>query len=115
MITATLNLYILSFNKITLEYDVLSLDPTAFRPPSEKLDGTKSLDSIVCKLIENHIEISSSFINYKLSDAEVINNELILSYYCFIPFNTNINNCFSFSLNNHAINCKNLKKIISAL
>lgn len=115
MITATLNLYILSFNKQTLEYDILSLDQEDLKPLSASIESQKSLDEMVVSLIEKHLDISASFINYKLSDADIVNDELVLSYYCLIPFNIQTRDCFSVPINNYAIYSKNLKKIISAI
>jgi hypothetical protein len=115
MITARLDLYILNFNKQTLEYNVLSLDQDNLKPLNEFINNQKSLDEIIISLIEKYLDISASYINYKLSDADVINDTLILSYYCLIPFGIQNKDCFSIPINNYAIYSKNLKKIISAI
>jgi hypothetical protein len=115
MITAILNLYILSFNKQTLDYEILSLDQDRINPLTSLIENQKSLDEIIISLIEKHLEVSSSFINYKLSDADIINDKLVLSYYCLIPFNIRVKECFTLPINDYAIYSKNLKKIVSAI
>lgn len=113
MIKAKTNLYILIFNKQTLEYDIVSNDNHIFMIPYIDIDNQRSLDNILEKLFEECIDLSSKYATFRLIDAEIIKEQLVLSYFTILPFGTKLKN------SSHLLPCKtyekysaNLQKII---
>lgn len=114
MIASKINLYILSFNKYTLTHDVLSLNQDNLDLPSIDIEpkDNQSLETLLSLLFENYIDLSSSFIQFKLCDAFLINNNLVLTYFCVVPFLTRTKNSFFISSKDYANNTKNLPNIL---
>lgn len=110
-----LKLYILSFNKHLLEYDVVSISDDTIEPLIYDLTENTSIDAQIKKLFEDHIDLSFEYIRVNLTDTYIDKNILNIVYYCLIPFQTKTKNCFLLPINPNAIHSKNLRKIINCL
>lgn len=89
-----LNLYILCFNKISQDYDIVSTQPETFAPIECEVSVSEPIYSSLHRIFYNYIKLDSSFINFILSDVSIIEEKLIISYYCWIPFETKIQKSF---------------------
>lgn len=115
MIKASAKLYILIFNKHTLEHDVVSLSKNSLVIPTVDVSIETSLQEQLSILFESCIDLSRVYAKYKLYDAEIIDRTLVLSYMCLLPFSTSIKNSFIISSKNYANYSPNLQKIINLL
>lgn len=116
MITAKLNLYILIFNKHKLNHDILSIEENFLKTPSVIInDNDESLEQVSSSLFESYVDLSGSFVRYKLCDASLVNKILVLSYFCVVPFGTKIKNSFLVSSQDYANYTKTLPNILRLL
>lgn len=115
MIKASARLYILIFNKHTLEHDIVSLSKNFLSIPSVELTSENSLQNSLSVLFESCVDLSAAYAKYKLYDAEIINETLVLSYMCLLPFSTTIKNSHLIPAKEYANYSPNLQKVISLL
>ena len=115
MIKASAKLYVLILNKHTLEHDIVSLSKSSLSIPSVNLTSENSLQDSLSILFESCVDLSAAYAKYKLYDAEIINETLILSYMCLLPFSTTIKNSHLMPAKQYANYSPNLQKIISLL
>ena len=90
MINAELNLNIFRLNKISLEYEIVSLDKYNLIIPYSCLNENSDIIDSLNMLFESVVDLSSSYIKHKLYDAFIDNQKLTLRYFCMIPFGTNL-------------------------
>jgi hypothetical protein len=115
MINAVLNLYILIFNQETSKYDILSIDKKQISVPNILLDDKTNINDELSNLFIKYVDLSSDYVVFKISDAEIIGNKLHIVYYCVPPFNTKIKNSFLLPYYPNEIIFTNLQKIIKLL
>lgn len=116
MFKNSIYLYILKFNKSTLRYELLSINNAKIVLPNYIIEsGDQSTEDIVYSILKKYLLIDPKFINYKLSDIEINNDELNIYYYALIPFNTPCYNSYFIELYNEIYYPKNLSKIIRLL
>lgn len=108
-------LYVLYFDKVKLKYKILSQDPSVLIAPSHKIENTNSsIDEILDSIINKYINVSPQYIECKLSDVEIKQNEINIYYYCLVPFLVE-HKLFSIDISLNEIYPKNLYKIIRNL
>lgn len=112
MINAEINLAIFSLNKISLQYDVVSLDKHYLVVPNLTLDKNLEMIGSVNRLFETVVDLSSDYIKCKLYDANILNEKLILSYFCMIPFGTRLKNSYFLPIKEHENYQTNFSKVI---
>lgn len=112
MIKAKVSLYVLIFNKHTLMHDVLSLKEDLLVIPAKDIDETKSIEDTVSEIFESIVDLSRTYAKYKLCDATIVDQTLVLSYFCILPFGTKIKNSFLLPSKNYENYSPNLQKII---
>lgn len=88
------NLYALSFNKESNDYEIVSSEPETLAPISAEVSGSEQIDSLLKDAFCKHIEIDTKFVHFILADASIIDDAFVVSYYCWIPFGTKVKNCF---------------------
>lgn len=112
MIKAKVSLYVLIFNKHTLMHDVLSLKDDSLVIPAKDIDETKSIEDTVSEIFESIVDLSRVYAKYKLCDATINEDTLVLSYFCIMPFGTKTKNSFLLPSKNYENYSPNLQKII---
>lgn len=117
MIAPIVNLYILVFNKLKLTHDIVSLKNDTLKLPSVLIENknNESLEQIISNLFESYVDLSGSFVRYKLCDASLFDSNLILSYFCIVPFGTKIKNSFLISSKDYEHYTKTLPNILRLL
>lgn len=115
MIKASARLYILILNKKTLEHDIVSTNRESLNIPSIDVSTDSTIKNLLSKLFESHIDMSAEYAKYKLYDAEIVGDSLVLSYACFLPFATQIKNSYLLNSKQYAHYSPNLQKVISLL
>lgn len=115
MIKAKASLYVLMFNKHTLVHDVLSLKNDALVVPAKDIDQNRSLEDTVSEIFESIVDLSRAYARYKLCDANIIEETLVLSYFCTVPFSTKTKNSFLLPAKDYENYSPNLHKIIRLL
>lgn len=116
MIKTEVNLYILLLNRQTAEYQIVSLDNhIPIIPKSELNSSTSDLHTVLYTMFERYVDLSSSFIDFKLSDAMIINGTLNLIYYCLVSHSTKLKQSFLINSISYAPYIPNLTKILNTL
>ena len=115
MITSELHLYILVFNKESLQYEILSIDKDIIKPPVVDICKDSNINQMLNNIFTTYVNIDPSFINFILSDVNIKSEKLIINYYCLMPYHTTINNSYLLTLYNNEISSGNLRKIFSLL
>jgi hypothetical protein len=114
MIKCKINLYVVVFNKKTLNYDIVSLKESTICPMSDTLEANKDVNTLLKEIFEKHIELQSSFVSFVLSDV-TNSDELNINYYCLVPYDTIINNSYLVPININEIHSPYLRKIFNLL
>ena len=117
MINATLDLYIFLHNSTTMSYEVVSVSSEDLKIPSLELtETTVDIDDLLKQMFEDHVLLSSNYVIFKISDTQIVDGILHISYYALTPYSTNVkNNSFLLPTNKYAILSKNIQKIINVL
>jgi len=116
MIKAKISLYIINLNKVTLNYNLLSIKDNKIEVPSYEIQSQgENLTTIIENLFEKYVKLSSRFIPVILTDAEIIEDELRLIYHCLVPYNVEIQDSYFKEIDVKTIYSKNLRKIIQSL
>ena len=116
MIKAKASLYIINLNKVTLSYNLLSIKDDKIEVPSYEITNQEdSLSSTIENLFEKYVKLSSRFISFILTDAELSDGELELIYHCLIPYNVEIKDSYFKKIDVKTIYSKNLRKIVQSL
>lgn len=112
MINAQVELVILSLNKISLEYEILSLDKYNLSTPKVEIVPESDIESMLNRLIESYINISSSYIKPKLYNVDIFNSKLTISYFYIMPFGVSTKNSFFLPIKEYINYQTNFSKII---
>lgn len=115
MIKAKVNLYLLILNKESLKYDIVSKDKKKIVIPSFEINKEINLIDEIRKEFENNVQLSSRFVSFVLSDAFVENQELIIEYYCLVPYMTNLKNSYLLSTDVQKNYSKNILKVLQSI
>ena len=110
-----LNLYILTYNKLDKDFDVISLNPEKLAVPNIKIS---KLD----KTIREYLDLLSkkNIIGYK-PNFRLLNNIILEDiyhsiYFCVVPNNINIrDNHYKLSVKNYAIHSPNIQQIMQII
>jgi hypothetical protein len=113
MINANLNLYILVLNK-NFKYDLVSINKDSIILPSLSIDSYLDINLSLQHLFSKHITNSSMPVDFRLSDI-LIEETLNIYYYCFVTYETQIQNSYLFSPTSYDKYLPNLQKIIKLL
>lgn len=116
MITVQLNLYILSYDNISKDFNIVSSDGDRLSIPNTQLtnsqDGIKqSLDI----LIKKYVDISDP-VSYRLYNNIIIDDIYHSIYFCIIPNTTKVKDtAYKLPINNYAIHSPNIQQIMRIL
>jgi hypothetical protein len=95
MTKCIVELYCIVLDRDTQKYQTLSKHSEKFIVLSDEIkEDTNSLNFILSKLIENYISISSDYIKFIHLEPRIENKNVILSYFCWIPYNIELKNCY---------------------
>lgn len=101
MYNITLRLYIVSFNLSLLEQCFISEDQNQFSPLQTDIQENdfSSIEQILQKLFEKHVELGFGWTSTKLLDVEKNNDTIYITYATSIPAGTALKNCYYTSKN----------------
>jgi hypothetical protein len=91
--TVNVALSVIGINNITGEYNILSLEPENLVLPYQILDNN-SISQILTALSEQHIDLDTNWIQFKLLDVIIKDEIIMLLYRCYIPLDTKISNIY---------------------
>lgn len=115
-IKAKIILYIIVPNIEEMSYDILSEHPDRFEPCFEYVNDELDLDTQVDNLYGKYTALSSSYVKFINFRPYIKNNELVLPYYCIIPYNSyEFKNSYLISYNKHANSIPDIRKIINII
>jgi hypothetical protein len=116
MISTKISIYILSFNKKLLAYEILSTDQTILIPPSQEIIPNKNIDKNLFDLVSKYIEVENDVFGYSFLDIDISEN-LNIIYFVTIPYNFPKKNCYFIPVNNtsNEFYIKNIQKILNRI
>ena len=115
MIPCNINLYILLYNKDTLEYNILSTKENKLQTPKISVELSCSINDLLKKIFENHIDMDAFFTHFVIGDILITKDSLDLCYYTLIQYNTKIKDGFLLPIKYNEISSPALQKILSKL
>lgn len=111
--TSKILLYIITRNKQTMDYEVLSIDPESIKPPT--LDVVANIDiqdqyqTLYNQYIINYSNINNIFTFLNIDVTETID----IIYFCFVPFGTKHQNSYFIPIKQNEIFTKHIRQIIN--
>jgi protein-arginine kinase len=115
MIKTKILLYILLFNKTSLEFEVVSLEKNKLVVPECYVDSEENVEKQIKDIFEKYVDLSSEFTSFILNDVFIENKELIIQYYCLIPYGVETKNSNPIKINAQETNSNNLRKVLLSL
>lgn len=115
MTNPKVNLYIIMFNKSSLGFDVVSTEESQLSVPSFDITEETIITDSLKKLFEEHIDLSSQFTQFILSDVYIVEKVLQIDYYCLIPYTAKTKIQHAITEENQKYYPKNLQKILRLL
>lgn len=95
MIKSVIEIYCILFDKNSKKYQVLSEHSENFIVLSAEIkDNTKDIYSIIANLTEKHISLSADYIKFIHLEPRIHDNKIILSYFCLIPYDIELKDCY---------------------
>lgn len=116
MITAIqLDLYILLYDIINRDFNIISEDDDKLRIPSTKiLDGNDNIKRLLDSIADR--VIIDCEVKYRLLNNIIINDVLHCVYFCVIPNNTNLHtNVYKIPVKDYAIHSPNVQQIMQLI
>lgn len=95
MIKSVIEIYCILFDKYNKKYQVLSKHSEKFIVLSTEIkDGTKDIYSIIGSLVEDYITLSADYIKFIHLEPRIHDNKIILPYFCLIPYDIELKDCY---------------------
>lgn len=84
MIQSRINLYVLAFDRNSLNPKLLIDDKTGSTPELD-IDGTKNIPDLIESFCINS-KVPSEYLSFKIIDSRITDNILYIDYYAILPF-----------------------------
>jgi len=95
MIKPIVELYCIIFDKEKQKYQVLSEHSETFIVLSKEItQDTKSIIDILSSLIDKYILVSADYIKFIHLESTISDGKIIIPYFCLIPYNLEIKDCY---------------------
>lgn len=112
MTKCILELYCIVLDREKQKYQVLSQHSEKFVVLSGKInEEINDLNTQVNQLVEKYIRISSDYLRFIHLEPRIENKNIVLSYFCLIPYNIELNNCYKLYTENLLNDYPLLRKI----
>lgn len=109
-------LFMISFNKISMSYDLLSEHPERYSECSRYINGESSLEDQIKSLFMSYLDLSTEYIKFLHLSPYILDHELILPIYCLIPYNSyEFKNCYKIPCKQYVEAIPDLRKILNVI
>jgi hypothetical protein len=112
MTKCILEIYCLILDRDKQKYQVLSTHSEKFIVLSQDINENDiNLNTILSELLENYISLSADYIKFVHLEPRIENKNVIISYFCLIPYNIELKNCYKLYTENLIYDYPLLRKI----
>ena len=116
MITVQINLYILTYNTLDRDFDVISLSKEKLKVPSKIIESSETTIKEQLDSLFKTVTIDYSPIAYRLLNNIILDSTYHSVYFCMIPSNIEIKDTVhNISVNKYAIHSPNIQQILQKI
>jgi len=112
MIKCILEIYCIILDREKQKYQVLSSHSEKLIVLSHDIDeNTNDINIALSELLENYISISADYIKFVHLEPRIENKNIVIPYFCLIPYNIELKNCYKLYTENFIYDYPLLRKI----
>jgi len=117
MIRAKIVLYLISFNKQTTEYEILSEQPNLYKECGEYIrSNATNIDDEINRIYSKYLDLNYEYLRFISIKPYIRDAEIILPFYSIIPYNSyDIKNSYKISANHYAHSIPDIRQILNIM